>query len=559
MEATILIIDDEENIRFTLARFLRAEGFKVATADSYEEAITIMNKTQFDTIFVDIILRGRTGIDILKEVYRRGLQCPVIVFSGAPSIETAAEAVKLGAFDYLCKPLRQDTLLQVTRTALRHKALLDEKERYRLNLEAIFKSVQDSIITVDKDLMVLEMNDPTRNICGIMRDEAIGRPFDRIARACGGKCSEALRETINKKRSMELNRVECQSKHHPLQVVTLNTYPLLINGGTFSGAVLVIRDETRFVAMEKYLGEQYQIDGIVGNSPGIRKLCSLIEELATVQSSVLITGESGTGKGLVAKALHYNGARRNNPFVKVNCSALPDSLLESELFGHVSGAFTGAVKGRIGRFEMANGGTIFLDEVADMSQNMQIRLLNVLEDGEITRVGESKPIAVDVRVIAATNRNLEELVKTGKFRGDLYYRLKVVDFVIPPLRERSEDIPILVDHFLRHLNMKLNKQISTISKDVLDSFLRYQWPGNIRELEHTMEYAFILCKTNTIIVDNLPATFGKLNIGAELTELRQTILSALQETHWNKSQAAHLLGLSRQTLYRKIKQLQIGT
>jgi len=236
----------------------------------------------------------------------------------------------------------------------------------------------------------------------------------------------------------------------------------------------------------------------------MQKIFSLIEALASAQTTVLIEGESGTGKELAAEALHSGGERSGKPLVKLNCSALPESLLESELFGHVKGAFTGAVQDRIGRFQKAQGGTIFLDEVGDLSPRIQGQLLRVLQEREFERVGDSTPIQVDVRVIAATNKNLREKVRRGEFREDLYYRLKVVQIHMPPLREKREDIPLLVDHFRRKFNTVFHKGIEALSQDVMKAFLQYAWPGNVRELEHTMEHAFIHCQNTTITLDHLP-------------------------------------------------------
>jgi transcriptional regulator with PAS, ATPase and Fis domain len=275
-------------------------------------------------------------------------------------------------------------------------------------------------------------------------------------------------------------------------------------------------------------------------------------------------GESGTGKELVAEALHYNGNRSHKPFVKVNCSALSENLLESELFGHVKGAFTGAVQDRVGRFQKADGGTIFLDEIGDISPRTQLQLLRVLQEREFERVGDSTPIKVDVRVVAATNQNLKEKIRRGEFREDLYYRLKVVEISMPPLRERREDIPLLVEHFLEKFNKKLSRDIVSVSSDVQKIFMEYPWPGNIRELEHTMEHAFILCRQKTITVNHLPSVFKEF-IGFKTFTLEDVkvdephaIVQALNKTAWNKAGAARLLGISRRTIYRKMKEYKIG-
>jgi len=286
-----------------------------------------------------------------------------------------------------------------------------------------------------------------------------------------------------------------------------------------------------------------------------------LEDLANLDTAVLVTGESGTGKELVARALHYSGNRAFKPFVTVNCSALAESLLESELFGHVRGAFTGAIKDKQGRFQAANGGTILLDEIGDISPMIQLKLLRVLQEKEFEYVGSSTPQKINVRVIASTNKDLKEKVKQGEFRQDLYYRLKVVEVALPPLRERLEDLPLLVDHFRCTYNERFNKRIEDISNEVLNIFMNYSWPGNVRELEHVMEHAFVLCHGTTITMKHLPAdirNFEQINDRPQIKpQIKkqsggQDILDALNKTGGNKAKTARLLGISRQTIYRKI-------
>ncbi len=562
MNAKILVIDDEEGIRFTFERFLLDEGYLVTTVKDCNEALAKIAESNFDLIFADVVLEGKTGIDFLREVRSRNLNSPVVMITGSPNIETASDALRLGAFDYIPKPVRQETLLRVAKIALLHKGLLDEKEKYRSNLEAIFSSVKDAIITVDKELSVLEINEAAKGICDLSRD-AIGKPLSSLPRYCNGQCLDALEETIKEKQPVEIYRVECKHKLRSQQVVAITTYPLLDNKSVFSGAVLVVRDETHLADLERDMRERQQFHNIIGKSEKMQSVYSLIEDLTDVQTTVLVTGESGTGKELVAEALHYKGERSHKPFVKVNCTALSESLLESELFGHVKGAFTGAIQDRVGRFQKADGGTIFLDEIGDITPRMQLQLLRVLQEREFERVGDSTPIKVDVRVIAATNQNLREKIRRGEFREDLYYRLKVVEINLPALRERREDMPLLINHFINKFNKKLNKEIVAISSDAQKIFMDYPWPGNIRELEHTMEHAFILCRQKTITVNHLPQVFKEF-IGTKSSLLEdikidepQAIIQALKKTAWNKARAARLLGMSRRTIYRKIKEYKL--
>jgi PAS domain S-box-containing protein len=559
----ILVVDDEESIRFTFESFLSDEGYEVDTAKDYHEAVQKISGTSFDLIFADIILGGKTGIDLLRKIKRENHTCPVVMITGYPNLDTASDAVRLGAFDYISKPVRPDTLLHTTTMALQHKALHDENEQIRSNLEAIFRSVKDAIITVDKDLTLLEVNRAALDICGISR-ENIGTHFGASRMHCKGKCLDMLEKTSRSKQAIELYRTECRTGNDGRQVVTITATPLLDRNGLFCGSVLVIRDETRLNTLERDLRERHDFHNIIGQNTKMQDVYSLIEDLSHVQTTVLITGESGTGKELVAEAIHYSGDRSSHPLVKVNCSALAENLLESELFGHVKGAFTSADRDKVGRFQKANGGTIFLDEIGDISLRMQLRLLRVLQEKVLERVGDSTPLKVDVRVIAATNQDLSRKVKEGDFREDLYYRLKIVDVALPPLRERKDDIPLMVDHFLQKLNNKFNRQIEAVSEDVLNILMNYDWPGNVRELEHALEHAFIICRQDTITAEHLPKNTTTVNHTTapsvkenEAYSEPEAIIRALKRSGWNKSKAARLLGVNVRTIYRKMEKYNI--
>ncbi len=562
----ILIIDDEKSIRTAFKMHLSKEGHDVQTAEDYPSALEIISGADLDFIITDIILEGYTGIDILREVKDRGMHCPVVMITGEPNLETATDAVRLGAFDYLPKPVRKETLLRITNHALHHKALLDEKkhleaenEKYRRNLEAIFESLQDAIITVDNEMRVIEANKASKNICGVSLQDIVGKDLSKVQIPCHKQCIDVLKETLETKKAIREFRVECIHQNKPRQVVLLTSSPLTYRGKKFIGAILVVRDITRLTDLERELKERHQFHNIIGKSREMQEIFRLLEDLADTDTTVLITGESGTGKELVARALHYESIRAAKPLVTVNCSALAENLLESELFGHVKGAFTGAVKDKVGRFQMADGGTIFLDEIGETSSLIQLKLLRVLQEKVFELVGDSKPIAVDVRVIASTNRDLKEKIRLGEFREDLYYRLKVVEIMLPPLRERREDIPLLLDHFLSLFDRKFEKNIDGISNEVLSIFMQYPWQGNIRELEHAIEHAFVVCRDRTINVDHLPPEIKKhskiqLHVSEKTSGYElQEILQALKKTHWNKAKAARMLGISRPTLYQKIK------
>jgi PAS domain S-box-containing protein len=555
--ARILVVDDEESIVYTFGSFLSDEGHEVLSARSYEEALERLSGTDVDLVFSDILLGARSGIDVLREVKARGLECPVVMITGYPEVRTASEAVRLGAFDYVAKPVVQETLLRITSVALRHKRALDENGRYRSHLEAIFMSVDDAIITVDGEMNVLAVNEAAGGLCGLGPD-AVGRNLADTELPCRERLLEALRGTLEGRPSARAHRLECGREGRSPLVLSVSTCLLRGRESRSLGAVMVVRDDTRLADLEQDLKERKRCHDLVGTSKAMQDVYSLVERLADVETSVLVTGESGTGKELVAEALHFLGPRGAGPLVKVNCSALPENLLESELFGHVRGAFTGAASDRIGRFQRADGGTILLDEIGDISPRMQSALLRVLQEKEFDRVGDSRPVRVDVRVIASTNKDLRDKVGRGAFREDLYYRLKVVEISLPPLRARREDIPLLSGHFVKKLNRKLNREIRGLSVDVEALFMEYAWPGNVRELEHALEHAAVLCREDTICRRHLPPGFGTLPPPRSADPLSsegdaaRTILQALRKTAWNKAKAARLLGIDRKTLYRQI-------
>ncbi len=558
MKPSVLIVEDEKSIRSTLGFFLSGEGYSVSLACNYDEALEEISRKKFDLIFADILLGGKTGIDLLKTVKDKKLNCPVVMITGYPDVTTASEAVRFGAFDYIVKPVEKQTILHTARIALEYKAITDENERHKKNLEAIFRSVEEGIITVDNKFHILALNERARKICDLPKDS--GRKSFKSVKCCGrSECLDALKNTIKEKKSAKLYRLECNLACRPHQIVTVNTTPLVGSENEFYGALMVIKDETSVVNLEREIEGRYKFHNIISKDSKMQKIYSLIGKLSSVPTTVLITGESGTGKELVAEALHYKGDRKDKPLVKVNCSALSENLIESELFGHVKGSFTGALKDKAGRFKMADRGTIFLDEIGDISPKVQLRLLRVLQEREFEPVGEGKPVKVDVRVIAATNQNLLEKVDKGEFREDLYYRLKVVEIFLPPLRERRNDIPLLAEHFIEKFNKKLNKNIKSLSRDVLEIFMNYRWPGNIRELLHTVEHSFILSSRSVITVKDLPPELkeraGIQNNGDGEAGL---IRNALFKTNWKKGEAADLLGMDRKTLYRKMKKYNVS-
>lgn len=589
-QPAILVVDDEESLRDTFQFFLRNQGYSpVVTAASYDEAITEIDKQAFDLIISDIVLGSQSGIDFLRSIREKNIDCPVVMITGYPNVETASEAVRLGAFDYIPKPVEKDTLLKITRLALKQqqleqekKAAEQEKERYRVFLETVFKSVTDCIITVDANLQIMEMNPAAR----LLFNELHTGPVDNstIASLCASKEFEPLKTDLFKvlKSGVEItqHRLECRSTNGKVKVLSVCTAPLQGVAGSPDGVVMVIRDMSNPDTCTQ--GRRSSFHRFIGKSDAMQAVYTMIENVGKVDLTTLITGESGTGKELAAEALHLESRRKNRPLVKVDCTAIPENLLESELFGHRKGSFTGADRDRMGRILQADGGTLFLDEIGDISQMMQLRLLRFLQESTFYPVGQDTPIKVDVRVITATNVDLKEKVRQGEFREDLYFRLRVIDVMLPPLRERGDDILLLANHFITNITPQIGKAISGISDQGAEKLLSYPWPGNVRELKHVLERACVLCKGPSISTAELPAEivyFGE-NAQPSATEFSavpgtrpdtvagagfsepemsagERIMHALKKTGGNKAKAARLLNIDRTTLYRKIKEYNL--
>jgi two-component system nitrogen regulation response regulator NtrX len=443
----ILIVDDEEGIRESLASILRDERYAVETVGSGEEALAIVGKSDFQVVLLDIWLPGIDGMEALTRIQDLPRPPAVIMISGHGTIETAVRATKLGAFDFIEKPLSLEKVNVLVRNALQQRRLQDENQT--------------------------------------LRSELVHR---------------------------------------------------------------------------------YQV---IGESVPMKALRQQIAVTAPTNGRVLIYGESGTGKELVARALHANSQRNKGPFVEVSCAAIPDELIESELFGHVKASFSGATDDKIGKFQKADGGTLFLDEVGDMSLRTQSKVLRVLEEQRIEPIGSNQTLNVDVRVIAATNKNLEQEITRGTFRQDLFYRLNVIPFHVPPLRERKEDIPVLARFFLNDFSMEYGKKTRELSDGALEIIVRYPWPGNVRELKNLVERLVIVCPQSRIEPHHLPPElfrgvaespqqpYSTLHEARSAYE-REFILRKLQEHRWNMTQTASALGLERSHLYRKMKSLGIA-
>ncbi len=446
MQPKILIVDDDRAVRSALKINLSKHNkFLVETATNAMEAIRLLSESTVDLVLTDVKMPGESGMTLLRKIKDRWPDIPVVIMTGFGSVEDAVEAIKMGASDYLIKPVTKDALF----------------------------------VVIDK---ALENN--------------------------------RMRSELNDLRS----KVE----------------------------------------------ERYGFGNLIGNNEKMRQIYDLASHVAGTSATVLIQGPTGTGKELLAHAIHYNSDRKNRPFIRVNCSALPENLLESELFGHEKGAFSGAIRQHRGRFELADEGTILLDEIGEISPAMQVKLLRVLEEGEFQRIGGMETLKVDVRVIAATNRILSQEVEAGRFRQDLFYRLNVFTIEIPPLRDRRDDIPLLAEHFLRKYSAKNKKKISRIHPAVLQRLMDYDWPGNVRELEHVIEKAVIMTRSREITEVDLPKpktpppSHEAKTLAEALRECeRNVIIEALRAENGVQARAAKALGISRSNLNYRLHKLKL--
>lgn len=444
----------------------------------------------------------------------------------------------------------------------------------RENMEAIFHSVTDGILTVDPDLSVTNVNRPALAMLGVEGRDLIDRTVRNALRCRLWKIGTILEETMaGGGGARERENILVREDGGELRVL-LSTNRLVDSNDQTAGAVVIFRDITHLRELEVRLERRASLHDLIGRSYAMQEIYSLVEQVAPTDSTVLILGESGTGKELVADAIHRNSRRQNGPFVKVNCSALSESLLEGELFGHVKGAFTGAIHDRKGRFERADKGTIFLDEIGDLTERIQVKLLRVIQEREVERVGDTRTIRIDTRILAATHQDLPALVKEGRFRHDLYYRLNVIPLFMPALRDRSEDIPILASHFLAVLGEEIGKQVEGISADALRAIMDHRWPGNVRELKNAIEHAVVKSRGTTLLLEDLPRDIAretahlsdrtaerKKGRGRRDTtpdDERDSILGALEKTGWHRGDAADLLGVDRTTLWRKMRRLGLN-
>lgn len=444
----------------------------------------------------------------------------------------------------------------------------DIDKRLGPETNAILESISDGVFTVDQAWNITSFNRAAETITGIRRKEAIGKPCSDVFRASMCEADCALRRTLKTgKPAINLPAfiVDAKGRRIPISV---STAVLKDDKGRVVGGAETFRDLSLVEELRKELQGRFQMGDLVSQSALMRRTFDILPQIAASDASVLIHGETGTGKELLARAIHNLSPRKHKPFIPINCGALPDTLLESELFGYKQGAFTGATRDKPGRFALAQGGTVFLDEIGDISPALQVRLLRVLQEKTYEPLGGTQTKHADVRVIAATHRDLAALIRKGSFREDLFYRLNVVKLDLPPLRKRKEDIPLLVEHFVAHFNRLQDKSVLYASPDVMAVLMAHDYPGNVRELENILERAFVLCGKGNIERVHLPPELGgrtaatapsegKTIIAQTRTAEAQAIRTALEQHGFNRLAAAHALGLHKSTLFRKIKALGI--
>jgi len=443
----------------------------------------------------------------------------------------------------------------------------DQKIAYSpTSTDAILESISDGVFTVDLGWRITTFNRAAEEITGIPRKEAIGRLCSEVFRSsmCETECP--LRTTLKSGKPVIGQSgyiIDAKGSRIPISV---STAVLRDAQGRIIGGAETFRDLSEVEALRRELEGRFQVGDLVSRSPLMHRLFEVLPSIAASPSTVLILGETGTGKELVARTIHSLSPRSKGPFIAVNCGALPDTLLESELFGYKAGAFTGAVRDKPGRFAMARKGTLFLDEIGEVSPALQVRLLRVLQDRHFEPLGSVHPESTDARIITATNRDLMQLVREGRFREDLYYRINVVRVELPPLRRRKEDIPILVDQFIDRFNRLQKRSVQGLNPDALSLLMAHDWPGNVRELENVIERAFILCQEDYIGIKHLPEELtARHGIGAPASDMRtarelleaHVIRDALKRNHYNRLATARELGIHKSTLYRKMKRLAI--
>ncbi len=616
----ILLIDDEEGIRKLLSISLRSEGYDVITAENGKHGIELFEQEAPSIVLTDIEMPEIDGIDVLRRIKKINPETEVIVITGYGDMKLAVKSLQLEASDFITKPISEEVLSVALKRAEEKLKIKQRLKNYTYDLE---KAVKEKTRELEKSYKEMEsIYDITRRIS---EKKSLGEAFDFITDRTKNILSfeEIVPLVLNEEKSgfvkadgyRHLDTEDRErlvsaiaSIRHPINIdelsargyawlknfdsyKSLSVVPIIKEEDVIGGVILLGSAHTVFSGKDlrflylmlsqvagiirrialnnekmKELENKVKMfsgyGGIIGRDHKMRQLYKLISDIAPTDATVLIQGESGSGKELVAKAVHLHSYRKDKPFVVVNCSAYPQTLFESELFGHEKGAFTGATHRKIGRFESADKGTLFLDEIGEIPLMSQVKLLRFLQFQKFERLGGIETIKVDIRIIVATNKDLKKEVENGNFREDLYYRLNVIPINIPPLRVRRNDISLLVEHFLKRLNSRGNKKVKGISSEAMDILMRYNWPGNVRELENIVEHAFILTKNEFISEQSFPLNIrfvvnNEEKIGSFQENERKFLTRVLEEYRWNKLQVAKKLNISRSTLYAKLKKYNI--
>jgi len=616
----LLLIDDEEGIRKLLSISLRDDGYDVITAENGERGIELFKKEEPSIVLTDIKMPGMNGIEVLKKIKQINPDTEIIIITGYGDLEKAVKSIQLDASDFIEKPINKHTLSMALRRAEAKLKTRQKLKRYTLNLETAVKEKTEALEKSHKEIKAIcnvtyTLGDKKyladafdfiiERIKDIFLFEEVmpfvfNREKDGFVNVDGYRCPsvEDKEELVSFINSIctpmdigELNPFGCRWLKNYANYKSLSVVP--IGKKDIAGGVILLasdvnvfsKDDSRFfhLMLSQVAGDIRRIalneerlkgldekvktfsgfGGIIGKDHKMRQIYNLILDIAPTNATVLIQGESGSGKELIAKAVHSYSRRKEGRFVIVNCSAYPHTLLESELFGHEKGAFTGATHKKIGRFELANKGTLFLDEIGEIPLISQVKLLRFLQFQKFERLGGTKTIDVDARVITATNKDLSKEVEKGNFREDLYYRLNVIPVNVPPLRVRRSDISLLVEYFLQKLNSRGDKKVKGISSNAMNLLINYSWPGNVRELENIIEHSFILTKDEYINEQNFPPNIFSIadkedTISSFQENERKFLTGVLEEYQWNKSQVAKKLNISRSTLYAKLKKYNLN-
>ncbi len=561
----VLLIEDDASDLYLIKKMLAEEGdnsFSLEHADNLSEGLGRLNKTDFDVVLLDLGLPDSWGLETFTTIHARAPQAPIVVLSGLDDKSLAINAVHNGAQDYLVKGDINSTALQ---RCLRYALERKQSQKALWIKDRVIESSVNSIAITDLQGHLTYANDSLLKLWEYESiEDIVGKAIEELWHKIPK--TQWITETVLSSGSW-IGKIRGKKKDGTNLDLQLSAFIVTENDNLGEPLCMVFSfvDITEVTRLRRRMKTEQSFAGIVGRDTKMLELFDTIRQVADVNIPVLIQGESGTGKELVAAAIHNEGPSSDKLYVPVNCGALPEGVLESELFGHVKGAFTGAIHDRKGRFELANGGTIFLDEIGDIPAAMQVKLLRVLQEGIFQRVGGEENIKVDVRVISATNKNLAEEVAAGRFREDLFYRLCVVPVYLPPLRERRNDIPLLAEHLLKKALTEVGREDVGLSPEAVDVMMDYDWPGNVRELENTLRYALVKCRDNLILPEHFPSNILKTTMQTKLRPIKarkkrkhkldtETVWRILEETGGNKFEAAHRLGVSRSTLYRFLEE-----